>query len=508
MLPETTVGGGREQMPGTDLKKETTDREAPLCVDLDGTLVNTDLLLETGISAIKTSWKNIFRLPAWVLSGKATVKSGLAITSFVDPRTLPYNQKLLEYLRGERERGREIILATASDRRIAEEIAHHLGLFDDVMASDGITNLKGEAKAVALVDRYGERGFSYAGNDRSDLPVWRRSKSAVLANTKRSVSRAVADMVPIEQVFDDRASIFYELVREARPLQWLKNILVFIAPIAGHMILDPTVFFHTFVTFLAFCAAASAIYFFNDLLDLEADRRHPRKRRRPFASGRLPLPFGLAGPVLIFFAMAIGSIVSLEIVLIVSAYIVLSLLYSNYFKTKPLADVFCLALLYTIRLVAGGIASTSGVSIWLLNFSGFLFLSLGLLKRYAEYFDQSSGESGFKSSRRGYTENDSLLIIIMGVGSSFISALVFGLYVSSAEVKLAYRNPSLMWGAVPLILFWQCRLWLATVRGYMHDDPIIYAATDKISYIVMSFVFLIYLLATIDLGVLTMMRKW
>jgi 4-hydroxybenzoate polyprenyltransferase len=479
---------------------DTSGRDSPLCVDLDGTLAKTDLLIETVINALKKNWINLFRMPFWFSRGRALAKSKLARIGSLDPVTIPYNDKLLKYLKKEREGGRKIVLATASDRRIAEKIALHLGLFDDVVASDGITNLKGEAKANALVVLYGERGFVYAGNSRSDLPVWRRAKSALLVNTNRSVSKAVAGLFPIEQEFRDRKPLLREFIREIRPHQWLKNLLVFLPPMAGHMLFQATAMFHSLVTFLAFCAAASGIYIINDLFDLEADRRHPRKRDRPFACGELPLHFGLAGPILIVVALAVGLAVSPQIMLILYIYVTISMTYSQYLKTKPLVDVFCLAALYTIRVIAGGVASHSGVSIWLLNFSGFLFLSLGFLKRYAEYPLRSNTdrESSLMYSRRGYKEHDSLLIIIMGVGSSFISTLVLGFYVDSTQGHLAYKTPALLWGIVPLALFWQCRLWLSTVRGYMHDDPIVYAAKDKISYIVMAIVLIIYILASIE----------
>ena len=467
----------------------------------------TDLLLETVVGAIKSHWIHLLLIPAWFLSGRAAAKSRLASVGPVDPSTIPYNDDLVDYLRREHDGGRKIVLATASDRKVAEPIARHLGFFDDVVASDGITNLKGEAKADALVALYGEGGFAYAGNSRSDLPVWRRAKSALPVNTNRSVSRAVAGLLPVERAFDDRKPLLLALLREIRPYQWVKNILIFLPPMTGHLLHEGPVFLRTLVTFVAFCAAASCIYVVNDLLDLESDRVHPRKRTRPFASGDLPLSFGLAGPILAAAALAIGLAVSTGIMITVSMYILLSLAYSKYLKTRPLADVFCLAALYTIRVFAGGVASGSGVSIWLLNFSGFLFLSLGFLKRYAEYSSHYQTKDSAVNRRRGYTGEDSVLIKMMGVSSSFISSLVLGFYVNSMQAHVEYRNAFFLWGIVPLILFWQCRLWLSTVRGYMHDDPIVYAAKDKISYYVMAITFLIYLLASVEvvplLGYLT-----
>ena len=483
-----------------DARKPDQDREVPLCVDLDGTLAKTDLLLETIVNAIRKNWFRLFLIPAWFFPGKAAAKSRLAAIGSIDPSTVPYNDNLIAYLRREHDNGRKIVLATASDRKIAEPIARHLGFFDDVIASDGITNLKGEAKAKALVDLYGERGFAYAGNSRSDLPVWRRAKSALLVNTNRSVSRTVEVLLPIERKFQDRKPLLRALLKEMRPYQWIKNILIFIPSMTGHLLHEGPVFFRTLITFVAFCAAASGIYLINDLLDLETDRNHPRKRNRPFASGELPLQFGLAGPILITSAVAIGFAVSPGIAITVSVYILLSLVYSKYLKTQPLVDIFCLAALYTIRVFAGGIASGSGVSIWLLNFSGFLFLALGFLKRHTEYSSIYQTRDGTRAAnrRRGYMGNDSMVLMMMGVGSSFIASMILGFYVNSIQARIEYRNPVFLWGIVPLILFWQCRMWLSTIRGYMHDDPIVYAAKDKISYYVMAFIVLIYLLASVE----------
>ena len=483
-----------------DARKPDRDREVPLCVDLDGTLAKTDLLLETIANAIRKKWIRLFLIPAWFFPGKAAAKSRLAAIGSIDPSTIPYNDDLIAYLRREHESGRKIVLATASDRKIAEPIARHLGFFDDVIASDGITNLKGEAKATALVDLYGERGFAYAGNSRSDLPVWRRAKSALLINTNRSVSRTVEVLLPIERKFQDRKPLLRALLREMRPYQWIKNILIFIPSVTGHLLYEGPVFFRTLATFVAFCAAASGIYLINDLLDLETDRNHPRKRNRPFASGELPLHFGLAGPVLAATALAIGFAVSPGIAIAVSVYILLSLVYSKYLKTQPLVDIFCLAALYTIRVFAGGIASGSGVSIWLLNFSGFLFLALGFLKRHTEYSSIYQTKDGTRAvnRRRGYMGNDSMVLMMMGVGSSFIASMILGFYVNSVQAHIEYRNPVFLWGIVPLILFWQCRMWLSTIRGYMLDDPIVYAVKDKISYYVMAFIVLIYLLASVE----------
>jgi 4-hydroxybenzoate polyprenyltransferase len=476
-----------------------TDRQGPICVDLDGTLVKTDLFIESAVKALRIKVSNLFYLFLLFLHGKAFTKNKLAIICIPDPTILPYNETLISYLKKERENGRKIILATACDQKIAESIAQFLNIFDDVIASDGTNNLKGGVKAKALVERFGSKGFAYAGNSRTDLAVWRRANAAILVNTPKYVSMTVKSFVPIEQEFYERKSHYLGLIREIRLFQWVKNILVFIPLLSAHELLNATAFLNTCYIFLAFCAAASGGYLINDLLDLEADRNHPRKCQRPFASGELPLEYGLAGPFLILIALLVCISVSAETTLIISVYIALSITYSLYLKTKPIIDVFCLACLYTVRIIAGGVASNYLVSIWLLTFSGFLFLSLGMLKRYAENLPSETKKKQV-FNRRGYKRQDSLLMIIMGVGSSFSSALVLGLYAETPHAQASYPTYILLWGIVPLVLFWQSRMWLSTIRGNMCDDPIVYAVKDKISILVFVFILLFYILASLDLN--------
>jgi 4-hydroxybenzoate polyprenyltransferase len=311
---------------------------------------------------------------------------------------------------------------------------------------------------------------------------------------------AVSGSVPVEREFRNREPVVMKLLQAMRPYQWVKNILVFIPLIAGHRLTEKAALFPTFIAFLAFCSAASGTYLINDFLDLEADRLHPRKRHRPFASGDLPLHYSLFGPLFIVAALGIALSVSTGVFLVLLSYIFLSLLYSKQIKKIPLVDVFCLAALYILRVIAGGVSSGSYASVWLLNFSGFLFLSLGFLKRYAE-FSQSEADHPSGKNHRGYTRSDTLLLSMMGVGSSFVSSMVLGLYINSTQAHFAYRTPALLWGIVPLVLFWQCRMWLVSIRGLMTDDPIIFAARDKISHLVAAIIVLIFVLASADLDI-------
>lgn len=286
-----------------------------------------------------------------------------------------------------------------------------------------------------------------------------------------------------------------DFVTELRPHQWVKNLLVFISPVAAHLLFQPGMLLHLGLLFAAFCAAASGVYIANDLLDLKSDRLHPRKRNRPFASGRLPISFGAAGPLLMLCGITIGFFLSVSTGLLVVGYIGLSMAYSAYLKTQPLVDVFTLSGLYTLRLLAGELSSGVEPSLWLLSFSGFMFLSLAFLKRVSEY--QAMMKSGsMYETRRGYTPGDVEMIKMMGVSSSFIATMVLALYISTESAASEYSNPVALWCAVPIFLFWQSRMWLSAARDFMLDDPIVYAMRDWVSRLCLLLLLIVYAIAS------------
>lgn len=286
-----------------------------------------------------------------------------------------------------------------------------------------------------------------------------------------------------------------DFVTELRPHQWVKNLLVFISPVAAHLLFQPGMLLHLGLLFAAFCAAASGVYIANDLLDLKSDRMHPRKRNRPFASGRLPISFGVAGPLLMLSGITIGFMLSVSTGLLVVGYIGLSMAYSAYLKTQPLVDVFTLSGLYTLRLLAGELSSGVEPSLWLLSFSGFMFLSLAFLKRVSEY--QAMMKSGsMYETRRGYTPGDVEMIKMMGVCSSFIATMVLALYISTESAASEYSNPVALWCAVPIFLFWQSRMWLSAARDFMLDDPIVYAMRDWVSRLCLLLLLIVYVIAS------------
>lgn len=459
------------------------DKSKPLCVDLDGSLLLTDMLWETALLRLLNEPFDLLRGPALLMKGRAVMKRWLADGAAFDPALLPYDQRLLDYLRVERDRGRSLVLVTASDHSIATRIAEHLGLFDAVIASDGDRNLKGSVKAEILCARYGAKGFSYAGNGRSDLAVWRQARTAVTVNAPRGVRGKASALAPIEAEFLPLRSQLAALIEAMRPHQWSKNLLIFVPALGAHLLGDLHVLSLALLTFVAFGLASSGSYLINDLLDLENDRKHPRKRNRPFASGRLSLPVGLFGPAYVVLGLAIAAAISWPTALVIGTYIVLTTAYSVALKRQPLIDVFTLAALYSLRIFAGGVATGIAVSNWLLTFSSFLFLSLALVKRCAELRALPPDQL---PSRRGYGAEDHLILTVMGVASSFVAGLVLAMYISTDVAQAAYRSPQVLWGLIPLCTFWLCRLWLSTGRGFMHDDPIVYAARDWVSWLVVA----------------------
>ena len=452
----------------------------PLCVDLDGTLIRSDML-EEGIAAAAGD-PRLLAAMLRLAGGRAAFKQRIAALAEKDPALLPYNEPLLALLRAHHAAGRQLVLATAADRAVAERIADHLGLFDAVIASDGANNMKGRAKAAALVERFGPKGFAYAGNSASDLPIWREAGSAIVVNAPRAVAARARAAAPVEHEIDNRAGAM-ALLRAMRPHQWVKNLLVFLPILTAHAVGDLSAWTQAGLAFAALCLTASAIYIINDILDVAADRAHPHKRNRPFARGAARLSHGvLLSGALLCGGLALG--LAAGALWVVAVYAAMSVAYSVRLKQLPLVDVFMLAGLYVIRIVAGGEATGHRLSLWLMGFSSFLFLGLALLKRVEELMAAGQGGQGGQIARRGYSPADVPILTAFGCGAAFSATLVLALFVQSEATAALYASPGLLWGSVPLMLFWQCRMWLSASRGYMHHDPIVYAARDRVSWAV------------------------
>jgi len=467
----------------------------PLCVDMDGTLLKIDTLHEAALEVLGADPRVALRLPGWLAAGKAAMKAELAARWSFAAEDFPVHEAFLDYLKAQHAAGRRLILCTAADQRIAEAVAARFGLFEAVIASDGQRNLRGPGKAAALVERFGEGGFAYAGNDRTDLAVWQRAGAAVVVGAAPGLLAAVRGLLPVEGVFDPLPARAGALLRAIRPYQWVKNALCFVPLLVSGHWLDAGGWLGAAAAAIAFSLAASAIYLLNDMTDIAADRRHARKRKRPFAAGTLPILWGgLAAPAMLLAALALGFGLGAGMGLFLGAYILCSLGYTFGLKQQPLADVFLLAALYCLRILGGGEASGHPVSLWLLGFASFTFLSLALIKRVSEMLRVI--EAGGKAApRRGYRAADVPTLQMMGLGAVFAAAILLSLYLQSAAALQVYRSPGLLWLAVPLLLFWQCRLWLATNRGWMHDDPILFAARDWVSWLVFALLALAVLAA-------------
>jgi 4-hydroxybenzoate polyprenyltransferase/phosphoserine phosphatase len=458
-----------------------TLRPNALVVDLDGTLVKTDLLLESLLLLLHRKPQYSFLLLVWLLRGKAHFKRQITRRVVLDVRTLPYHEELLEYLKGQRTAGRTLVLATGADEQYARQVADHLKIFDSTFASDGRVNLSAKTKRDRLVVEFGEKGFDYAGNDRSDLVVWSSARKAIVVNPDRRVSSNIAKVAEVERVFDGKNHGAVEHLKALRPQQWLKNLLLFVPLLAAHRFDEPALFEKLVVAFLAFGCCASSGYLLNDIFDLNADRRHPRKRRRPFAAGNLPLSFALVMiPVLMCLSGVLGAAVSPLFLGVLACYFALTVTYSLFLKTIVLLDVMLLASLYTLRIIAGSAAVSIWPSYWLLAFSTFLFLSLALVKRYSELVAMQ-GIEGNRAKARAYESSDGELLAAMGTASGYLSVLVLALYITSGTAQELYARYELIWMLCPLLLYWISHVWLTAHRGKMHDDPLVFATKDRTS---------------------------
>jgi 4-hydroxybenzoate polyprenyltransferase/phosphoserine phosphatase len=488
---------GLQQQPGAAVVRASSAPapEPPLVVDLDGTLIETDLLVESIARLLRQQPLSLLALPVWVLKGRAYLKRQIAQRVELDPTVLPYRTALVDYLRTERSNGRAIVLATASDERAANQVAAHLNLFDRVLASDGNTNLSAERKRARLVDQFGERGFDYIANEARDLPVWASARKAIVVSQNPRLLRAASKVADYESAFADRHASLRDYLSALRPEHWLKNLLVFVPIFTAHLFLIPVLLARTCIAFMAFCCCASAGYLINDLLDLQADRRHPQKRQRPFASGRLPLGYALVmAPLLVALGCILAAMLSPLSLAILLSYLALTLAYSIELKRIALLDILALASLYTLRIVAGSAAIAIWPSVWLLGFSMFLFTSLAFVKRYAELVIMR-GIEGEQATARGYQLSDAELLASKGTASGYAAVLVLALYIASGAARTLYSRHELIWLVCPLLLYWLGYLWLIAHRGKMYHDPLVFALRDQTSRILILLMFGIVLLA-------------
>lgn len=453
------------------------EQDIALVVDLDGTLSRTDTLHEALLALVTSDPAKLLKLPGRLGKGKAAFKADVADIGVIDPAELPLNEAVLESLRVARDAGRKTALVSAADHRQVTAVAEAVGLFDEAYGTAEGRNLKGAEKAAFLTAHYGAGRFDYFGDSKADLPVWEAARQAVTVEASPSLRQAAEGVNANTRHISPPQGRARSMLRAMRPHQWSKNALLLLPMLAAH---DFSNLVAVILGIVAFCLTASAVYVINDLIDLGSDRAHPRKRKRPFASGALTATTGaaMAGGLLglaLIFGLMTGNALFLAVLL---AYLVATFAYSLWLKSKLIVDILMLASLYTVRIIAGGVAASVVLSPWLLGFSMFLFLALAAVKRQAELTDQVA--SGFENKARAYQVDDLPILRSIALSASQAAVLVLALYISSDNVQLLYPTPEILWLICPLLLYWLLRMVMKAHRGQMPDDPIVFAFTDSV----------------------------
>ena len=455
--------------------------ERPLCVDLDGTLVKSDTLVDSLLLLVRSRPLDALKTPLWALRGKANLKREVTTRVTLDVEHLPYNRPLLEYLMAQRGDGRKLYLATGADAGLADRITRHLNIFEGVLSSDGTTNLIGSNKLASFRSRFAG-DFDYIGNARPDLPLLSAATTPMLANPDLGLRMALrARGLKPQRTFTDRANGLRTFIKAIRVHQWAKNALIFLPLLLAHHLQAPVILAAA-IAFVCFSLCASATYIVNDLLDIEADRQHPRKRKRAFASGNLSAGLGMAIAT-VFLAVSIaGAVIFLprDFVGWLIFYLVTTLAYSLALKRIVILDVVILSALYTLRMLAGAAATKTLISPWLAAFAIFIFLSLAMVKRFSELQNVRSAGAQL-SNGRGYLLNDIEQIRSFGTSSAFASVVVLSVYIGQPDVLSLYHHHDRMWLMAPLLILWLCRVWLLASRGELDEDPVVFALTDPMS---------------------------
>jgi len=472
--------------------RESIASTRPLCVAFDGTVITTRVLSERmALLFRRRPWATL-ALPLWIFGGRERLRARLASITQLDATSLPYRAPLIAALKQSRDGGRRVILATATDAETAEEVAEYLGVFDEVCAGNGKGKSKASNLREALQLAYPE-GFDFIGQSHVDLPILEVAARGFVVGASPSTAQAAKRLQQVT-VLSRRPSILLALVKELRPHQWAKNALVLLPCLLAHNVDFFPMYARGALAAATFSLCASAGYVFNDLLDLEADRIHTTKSKRPFASGALPIIFGFPlflSLLAVSFSLA-AMFLPAAFTSMLLAYFVGTVSYSLYLKRLLMLDVLVLAGLYTHRIVSGGIATGVPVSAWLLGFSMFLFTSLAFAKRFVELHTLSSDE---KVKNRGYFRVDLPMVTSMGTASGYIAALVFMLYVESSAVRVQYQEPAVLWLVLPVLLYWLGRIWLLAGRGQMQEDPVKFALRDRTSLLCAAIVALIAVFA-------------
>jgi len=461
---------------------QALDDRHPLVVDVDGTLVKSDLLHEALLHVIAHRPSYLFRLVPHLAQGKAAFKARLAECADPTIASVPLREEVVTLIREAQAAGRPVVLASASDHRYVEALAERIGGIDRIFASDGNHNLAGRRKAEALEAAFGRGGFDYIGDRPVDFPVWRSARNVL------AVAASDRFAAKVNRAFPDATIVARQTVRPRSYLkvlrvhQWTKNLLLFVPAVAAHKF-NQDALAASALAFMCFCFAASSAYIINDLLDLPNDRHHHRKRNRPTASGDLPITHALIESAMLALVAILGALaLPPRFLLVLGTYFGATLLYSLVLKRKVLIDVIALGGLYTLRVFAGLAAVTVTASPWLLMFCLCQFLSLAVIKRCSELvFWRDAGQEAVTG--RGYKTRDLAVLMPIAAAAGYGAVLVVTLYLSSPEVVALYRHPARLWLVCPLLLYWISRVLILANRGELHDDPVIFASRDRVSWL-------------------------
>jgi len=468
----------------TTIEIETPARAEgrPLVVDLDGTLIASDLLIETAFSELGRRPHSLIEMLRALARGKAALKHRLAEPVDFDPGTLPYDPAVLAAIKQARADGRPVYLASASHEKLVGRVAGHLGLFAGWFASNETTNLAGEKKAAQLVEAFGEGGFDYIGNDAADLPVWEKAARTFAIRAPARVRRQLAlRQAEIEHLPCSRPD-WRTWAKMFRVHQYAKNALIFVPLLTSHLFTMEALI-QALLAFVAFSLCASSIYILNDLVDLQDDRRHRSKCNRPLACGAIPLMHGvIAIPILFLSAVAIAAMLSFSFLGVLLGYFALTTAYSFALKRMMIVDVITLAGLYSVRVIGGAVATGIMVSEWLLAFCMMIFMSLALIKRYIELAARRDANLPDPTSR-DYKNSDLEIVAALAAGAGFNAVTIFTLYISSDAVNELYTHPQILWLVGPLLMYWIARALMLASRRLMDDDPVVFAIKDKVSLV-------------------------
>jgi 4-hydroxybenzoate polyprenyltransferase/phosphoserine phosphatase len=459
-----------------------------LVVDLDGTLIKTDLLLESALAFVAKHPFTSYRLIFWAIAGKHILKQKIAEAIDVDATTLPYNAEVIAHIEAFRSAGK-VYLSSASNQAYVQKVSEYLGLFDGFMGSDEKINNSKETKIVRLKAEFGCENFDYIGNARDDLHVWKASNAAVAVDITASVRRALLAIKPNATFIQSEkpSNPLKPYIKMMRPHQWAKNTLVFVPLLMSHAFSLGTIIM-ALMAFVSFSLCASSVYILNDLLDITADRQHPTKKRRPFAAGTISVMNGaLMGVGLLIAAFTIGAFLSPMYLVALSLYYAMTNAYSFLLKRKLMIDVVTLAALYATRLLAGAYALSIPISEWLLAFAVFIFLSLALVKRHSEMAMRL--DAGLADpTNRGYRVADLPALIALAASAGYSAIIVFSLYIGNPEITTLYSHPRRLYLACPLLIYWISRAIMLSHRREMHDDPVVFALKDRVSLVTLALI--------------------